>query len=400
MQFEKQNEVRYTLIENQEQLEQSMRKISTVPWLAIDSEFIPENRYRPLLCIIQIATPEMNFIIDCRYVHDLLPFFALLENESIVKITHAGKNDYEIFYEEYGILPTNVLDTQIANSFVDGIPKAGLGFLVSHMLDIELSKDEQNSDWWERPLTTDQIDYALRDVIYLHQLLEAIMKRLHEVKRVEWAIEECKRLEKPEFYSKDLISTFQKNKWVRHLDIEEFALLQKILEWREGKAKSDNTSPEYMVKFSDLRGIIETFFECLENQNMSGKKIPEKHRKHLARFHQLYTAITNDEIEDAVRVKNQLPPHESQDPKFHWKYSLMKLLIKYHCNQVGFRFEMVCSSSELLIHLWNQTLGQSILNRGWRKDLLGGSLIQLLGESRDFQVAHEGNVISLILTKN
>ena len=392
--------IQYTLIETQEHLERSMMKLTSAPWIAIDTEFIPENQYRPLLCIIQIASPGENFIIDCKYVHDLSPFLSILQNEKIVKITHAGKNDYEIIYEKYGILPKNVLDTQIANSFVEGVPGAGLGYLLSHMLDIEISKDEQNSDWWERPLTSDQINYALRDVIYLHQLIEAILKRLHEIQRVEWAIQESKRLEDQAYYAKDLTLPLLKNKWVRHLDIEDFALLLKIMEWRESKAKENNTSPEYLIKFCDIRDILKSFFECLDNQNMNGNTIPTKHRKHLARIHQLYTTITNEDLENAVKVKNMLPPNESQEPHFHWKYSLIKLIIKHYCNQIGFRFEMVCTSNELLHHLWNQTLDQSILNRGWRKDLLDGSMIKVLGESSDFKIMFEDDVISLTPTGN
>ena len=167
--------IQYTLIENQEHLERSMRTLTSAPWVAIDTEFIPEKRYRPQLCIIQIATPDENYIIDCKYVHDLHPFLSILQDEDIVKITHAGKNEYEIFYGEYGILPKNVLDTQIAHSFIEGIPEPSLGFLLSNMLDIDISKEEQNSDWWERPLTPEQIEYALGDVIHLHQLMETIV---------------------------------------------------------------------------------------------------------------------------------------------------------------------------------------------------------------------------------
>ena len=400
MQFENQHEVPYTLIETQEQLEQGMMNISTAPWVAIDTEFIPEKRYHPLLCIIQIATPDENYIIDCKYVHDLRPFLSILQDENVVKITHAGKNDYEIFYEEYGILPKNVLDTQIAHSFIEGIPKPSLEFLLSHILDIDISKEEQNSDWWERPLTTEQTRYALSDVIYLHQLIEEILKRLHGIHRTEWAIQECQRLEDSVYYSKDEVLCFQKHKWVSYIDAEKFALLRKIIEWREEKAKQSNMPPDIVIKFSDIREILTSFFDHIESNNSVSNTIPDKHRKHHARFYQLYTTITNDDIENATKIQDQLPPNEQKDPKFHWKYGLTKLLVKYFCLQVNFRFDMVCTSSELLMHLWNQTIGQSILNRGWRKDLLGGSLLHLLGESRDFQVAHDDNVISLILMKH
>lgn len=392
--------IQHTLIETQEHLEQSMMKLTSVPWIAIDTEFIPEKRYRPQLCIIQIATPNENFIIDCKYVHNLLPFLLILQNEDIVKITHAGKNDYEIFYEEYGILPKNVLDTQIAHSFIEGIPEPGLGFLLSHILDIDISKEEQNSDWWERPLTTMQTKYALSDVIYLHQLMEEILKRLHGVNRTEWAIQECQRLEDPEYYSKDEVLCFQKHKWVCYIDAEIFALLRKIIEWRETKAKQSNMPPDFVMKFSDIREILTSFFDHLESNNSVRNTIPDKHRKHHARFYQLYTTITNDDIENAEKIQDQLPPNEQKDPKFHWKYGLTKLLVKYFCLQVNFRLDMICTSSELLIHLWNQTLDQSILNRGWRKDLLGGSLLHLLGESRDFQVSYDENIISIKSNNN
>ncbi len=70
----------YTLIETEEQLDKCMKSISTVPWIAIDTEFIPENRYRPLLCIIQISSPKGNYIIDCKKVRDLTLFYKIVQN--------------------------------------------------------------------------------------------------------------------------------------------------------------------------------------------------------------------------------------------------------------------------------------------------------------------------------
>ena len=206
-------------------------------------------------------------------------------------------------------------------------------------------------------------------------------------------------MEDADYYSKNEVLCYQKYKWVRYLDAEQFALLMKIVEWREKKAQESNIPPEFVVKFSDLRELLECFFERLEYQSDNGETMPRNKRKHLARIHQLFTTITNEDIYQAEMMQKQLPPNDQEDPIYHWKYALAKLLLKYSCLQVGFRVNMICSSSELMNYVWNNILDQSILNTAWRKEILGESFIQLFNAPQEFHVSVDVGGINIVSTK-
>ncbi len=386
MQLENQNEFSYTLIQNQEILERSMLKISTASWVAIDTEFIPENRYRPLLCIIQIASQEENFIIDCKYVHDLSPFFLILQNEKIVKITHAGKNDYEIFFEQYGILPLNVFDTQIANSFVNGSLKASLAFLLSQILNIEISKDERNSDWWERPLTDNQILYALNDVIHLKPLVVSLIGKLKGVNRLNWFLEECKKMETRDYYKSSYIDQLTKYHWVRKLPVEDLAFLMKILEWRDRTAKKRDMPASSLLSFPDVRQIMGYVNKTLDPMNEKELEIDEDLRKILPLMYTLCTEVSEDDIKAADSIQRKYPPIESDNSKFQIRLDLLKLYLEYVAEKINLPMKMLLDTRPMKEHLSNNTLEASPLGSGWRAKLISPAFLSWLNSIETFEM--------------
>ena len=187
---------RYTLIESQAHLERFCKACNNLPWLAFDTEFIPERYYRSKLCLISVTTPEGNSVIDVLKVSHLKPFIRLIENPSILKITHAGENDYRILVRDYQAKPRNIFDTQLSYGFLDYDYPMGLQLLIERVLGTRISKEELRSDWERRPLKAEQLAYAVRDVAYLHPLMEAIQERLKKEGKLEWAELENRAWEK------------------------------------------------------------------------------------------------------------------------------------------------------------------------------------------------------------
>lgn len=158
--------------------------------MCFDTEFVGEKRFETLLCLIQVVTSEGVYIIDPLVINDISPFLTLLERQDILKITHAGENDYRVFYNSYGILPKNAFDTQIAARFIGYSYPISFVKLVERELGMVLDKTYTVADWESRPLNEDQILYALNDVIPLPKLWQQMDKKVKELERTDWLKEE------------------------------------------------------------------------------------------------------------------------------------------------------------------------------------------------------------------
>src|SRR5262245_50117216 len=143
------------------------------PAFAIDTEFERERTYWPKLQLIQVAGQRTTAVIDPLAIQDLNPLYELLQSPSIVKVTHAGRQDAEIFYNRMHAPPANIYDTQIAAAFLGYGDQIGYAALVNRLLNIRLRKTERVTDWGLRPLSSGQIEYAVADVRHLLEIRDS-----------------------------------------------------------------------------------------------------------------------------------------------------------------------------------------------------------------------------------
>ena len=182
--------VEFDLIETQEGLESFAEEVKDVKWLAFDTEFIGEKRYYTLLCLIQVKCETGTYLLDSLKIPDLGPFLKLVEDDSIIKITHAGDNDYRLLNILYGTVPSNLFDTQVAAGFIGYRYPMSFGKLVEAETGRRLGKAYAVTDWQQRPMKESQLKYALEDVLYLKELYDNMMAKLTEEGRAQWALEE------------------------------------------------------------------------------------------------------------------------------------------------------------------------------------------------------------------
>src|ERR1700759_1785948 len=159
--------------------------------LGLDTEFMPEGRYRPLLCLVQIAVRGEVAVRDPMDVFDPAPLAAVLADPAIEIVLHAGRQDVAILRREWKTTFTNVFDTQVAAGFAGFSAQAGYNGLLHDVLRIRLPKTASFTRWDARPLTDEQLAYARGDVEHLLPLADEIQRRLTERGRLEWAREEC-----------------------------------------------------------------------------------------------------------------------------------------------------------------------------------------------------------------
>ena len=146
--------------------------------LAIDTEFIRENTYYPVLCLVQIASNSFSAVIDPLSEIDMEPVWEILSNKKILKVFHAGRQDIEIFFNLTGKIPTPIYDTQIAAMFCGLGDQVSYDGLVNRFLGLTISKESQFSNWLQRPLTNKQLQYASSDVNYLIKIFPLLKKIL------------------------------------------------------------------------------------------------------------------------------------------------------------------------------------------------------------------------------
>lgn len=172
---------------NNSQLKQFFQECQKDKYIAIDTEFYWTNTYKPILCLIQIANLKRVILIDpIRYDLNLIFVQKLLTNSKIKKIFHSSRQDIEIFYNLFKIVPKNVFDIQLAVLPLGYENSTSLKKICSDFLQIDIKKEFGFLDWRVRPLTNRQIEYAYHDVKYLNSIYEIVTKNLKKLKRITW----------------------------------------------------------------------------------------------------------------------------------------------------------------------------------------------------------------------
>jgi len=226
----------YLYIDSDEELVNYCETIQNTNILFVDTEFIREKTYAPVLCLIQVATEETLACIDPIAINNLEPLLDLMFNESIVKVFHAARQDLEIFYNLRSSVPKNLFDTQIAATLLGHADQIGYGNLVNALIKVSLDKKYARTDWTQRPLSAEQLEYAINDVIYLREIYEIILNKLNNLGRLDWLTEDFDFLSADSTFKVIPENMWQKIKGQNKLSGLQRAVLQDLAAWRENKA--------------------------------------------------------------------------------------------------------------------------------------------------------------------
>ncbi len=237
------------LIDSPDTLQALCRELTGSEWLAVDTEFIRERSYYPRLCLIQVSNGETAACVDPLALGDkLAPFLDLLFDGSILKVFHAARQDLEIFWHDWGRFPLPLFDTQPAAALLGHGDQIGYANLVKRVLGVELPKDQSRTDWSARPLSDEQIRYALDDVIYLGQLYLKIRGSLSDRERLQWLAADFATLTDPATYEPDPREVWKRVKGRQHLRGRQLAVLAALAEWRENEARARDLPRKWLLK--------------------------------------------------------------------------------------------------------------------------------------------------------
>ncbi len=241
------NEIQF--VDSVAQLQELCQKMKQESWLAIDTEFLREKTYYPKFCLLQIATLEWVACIDPIALEGHLDeLFAIINDPAIVKVLHSCRQDVEIFYQLSGQLPAPVYDTQLVAPLLGFQENTGYAMLVSGFLNINLSKIHTRTDWSQRPLSADQIQYAADDVIYLAKIYQMMQQKLQALGREDWLQEDFEQLMNEDLYDIPPENAWLKIRGKNKLTGKQLAIVQVLAEWREQVAKKDNRPKNWILR--------------------------------------------------------------------------------------------------------------------------------------------------------
>ncbi len=238
-----------------EELEAACARLACYPFITVDTEFLRETTYYPILCVIQMAGADEAVVIDAIAPGiDLAPFFDLMNDDKVLKVFHAARQDIEICWHRAGKLPHPIFDTQVAAMVLGYGDSISYDQLVQRITGDVLDKSSRFTDWTRRPMSEAQLNYAVSDVTHLREVYRALSADLEKRGRAEWVSAEMDVLTSPDTYRADPENAWQRLK-SRVRKPKELAVLIEIAAWREREAQSRDI-PRGRVLKDDVLGDI------------------------------------------------------------------------------------------------------------------------------------------------
>jgi ribonuclease D len=361
--------------------------------LGIDTEFMSEGRYRALLCVAQIAVDDPAapvIVIDTLSDVDITPLAELLADPSVEIVFHAGRQDVAILRRAWQTELTNVFDTQIAAGFVGASAQAGYANLIGGILGHRVGKTASYTRWDVRPLTAEQLSYAAEDVAHLLELTDELQRRLGASGRLEWAREECRRLESATD-ERDPYTAWERLPRVSQLDPRSRAVARELAAWREETASADDRPVGSVLADPAL-------VELAKRQPASTRGLEQIRGLHPPTIRRRGEAIL-----DAIARGKQAPPiprderRGRSEPSDAPLIALAEALLRARAIEAGLAYELIASRSEL-----EQIVAAARLHEpepdvrtldGWRRELVGDDLRALLAGRRSVAVGTDGRLV-------
>jgi ribonuclease D len=236
------------LITTTDELAAVCSRMAKHPFVTVDTEFLRETTYYPLLCVAQMASPEEAVVIDALATGiDLAPFFALMANENVVKVFHAARQDIEIVWNMAKTIPHPIVDSQVAAMVLGYGDSISYDQLVQRITGDTLDKSNRFTDWTRRPLTDAQIAYAVSDVTHLRDVYLKLASDLEKQHRSNWVEAEMDVLTSPETYRADPERAWERLK-SRVRKPKELAVLIEVAAWREREAQTRDVPRGRVIK--------------------------------------------------------------------------------------------------------------------------------------------------------
>jgi ribonuclease D len=360
--------------------------------LGIDTEFMPEGRYRPLLCLVQIVVGEEIAVLDPLVGDgfDFAPLAEVLADPAVEIVLHAGRQDVAILRREWSTDITNVFDTQVAAGFAGYSAQAGYLGLLHDVLKIRLSKSASFTRWDARPLTAEQLQYAREDVEHLFALADEIQRRLIEKGRLEWAREECLPIANASD-ERDPDEVWRRLPRASGLDPRERAVARELAAWRERMAEREDRPVGSILRDPSVVELAKRKpADTRALGNIRGVT-PDVVRR---RGRDIVAAIERGHAAEPIKLEaeERLGSDSGDGPVI----ALAESLVRARALEAGLAYELIAARADLspvVVSVRRGIEPPAVRTlQGWRRELVGDELLALLRGERSLHVRPDGRV--------
>lgn len=361
------------LIRESESLADACAKLGQAKFITVDTEFIRDTTYWPELCLVQIAGPEDVVLIDpLAKGLKLDPLFELMAAKKVTKVLHAARQDIEIFHHMAGVIPQPLFDTQVAAMVCGFGDSVGYEALVKQIVNAPIDKSSRFTDWRRRPLSPEQLSYAVADVTHLRVVYEVLRQRLTENGREGWLAEEMAVLLDPATYS-----TSPEDAWKRikpkSMNRKALAILIEVAAWREKEARNRNVPRARILKDEALLELAAQAPNSRENL-ASLRAIPSGFANSRAA-----KPVLDAVARGVIKPKEEIPALPRARVPVHGTgplVELLKVLLKMKCETHGVAQKLVASTGDLEAIAAEEDPDVPALT-GWRREVFGDDALAL-----------------------
>ncbi|MFL2919701.1 MAG: ribonuclease D [Thalassobaculaceae bacterium] len=362
-----------TLITETSKLIDACERFSRDSFLAIDTEFMRERTYYPQLCLIQIAGKDEAVTVDALATEiNLDPILDLMANHKIMKVFHACRQDMEIFFNLNRRIPFPVFDTQIGAMVCGYGESVGYDKLVRQITGVQIDKSSRFTDWSHRPLSKQQLNYALSDVTHLRTVYESLLNQLEKNGRINWLNEEFQNVLNPKTYDIPLDQIWKRLK-IKNGRPKFLILVRELCAFREKEAQNRNIPRNRVIRDDVLLDIAarspSSSVDLAKVRSLSTQFAEGRLGKSILR---VVAEASNIPESDAPQLE-KLNKSKPQKPAL---IELLKVLLKHKSEDNNVAQKLIASTADLEAIAENDNANVLALS-GWRKDVFGDDALLL-----------------------
>jgi ribonuclease D len=379
-------------ITSADKLKEFCDNLQSAEVLVVDTEFVRERTYFHRIGLIQVGGGEHFAAIDPIALPDMTPLLELLKNPKKIKVFHAARQDLEILVRLCGQVIPPVFDTQIAAALVGWGTQISFAKIVHKALGKKIHKSETYTDWCRRPLSDNQIEYAIDDVRYLMPVYKKLVDRLIRMGRLEWVKGEVMDWEDPKTFAlPDPQKRFMKIKNLRSLKSRNLTVLQGIAAWREGEAVKRDCLAKAIIRDETLLEIARKIPR--DTQTLSGirgmyQKEMSKGGVAILKAIEIAMEVAEDDLIELPESNGHVTTRGVEE--------LLAAYVQIRSEEL--KIEPSVLADRKKIHSFvthfeqKQDIEEHILFQGWRKELIGIPMFSLLSGKMGLKIDPSGQV--------
>jgi len=360
------------LITTTDELAAVCARMAKHPFVTVDTEFLRETTYYPLLCVAQLASPDEAVVVDALASGiDLAPLFALLTDENVLKVFHAARQDIEIVWNMAKAIPHPIFDSQVAAMVLGYGDSISYDQLVQRITGAQLDKSNRFTDWTRRPLSDAQLSYALSDVTHLRDVYLKLAADLAKRQRADWVEAEMGVLTSPDTYRMEPERAWERLK-SRVRKPKDLAVLIEVAAWREAEAQTRDV-PRSRVLKDDVVGDIATQAPTTIERLGSLRSLPKGFER--SRWGEAIVDAVKRGLERDTKSLPRLERFRAA-PNAAATVELLKVLLRMTAERHGVAAKVIATVDELDRIAADDNADVPSL-KGWRRELFGEKALAL-----------------------